>query len=575
MNLKGNTLLHIRLLLFILLGTGILHLPAQTFKTFYHSKAFLDAPVFTVNKLIRVPGTLEVAFAGELKTPAPAYSTYGYVLHADQNGEVVDMHAQKTNFPNGLNGIRTTGLTMDKLHRYYLAGASVQNLSQNSFAAERTLSSIQPDGKLNWSTMQGFYNFDAVAYDPVDNKLLTISGPGDILTPPDLVIQKFATNGSLFSGIRISTKTADQPVGLKVIPGGEGYIAIGIQDTATEKRPIVVKLDADLNILWSYAYQVNGVEWELKDLDILPNGPIGISGSVFSAKTNSWHPVLMTIHIDNGEPISYHEYSIQGAQEAKGYGLAAWFDPDEPGIRGWLLAGAWSEGSMSTTNRRAFAMKVKDNGKPVWTSSYSNFPVTEYDQDELAKDIIYFPISQQFSVVGEYSRYEHGDLDRRMIFLVKAGIDQGNIGTEPFMCYAPMTSYVSSNSITHTAIGTSVPVGPAQSFSYTMESLYPVWNYCAYIPGPKSHPKSTQSPSSFIEHIQQSTSLELLITLPRPSEGAEAEIFDLTGRVVRKLSIAPGTHTLAIPQNGLSSGVYLLRLRQGKDWSHSEKIWIR
>lgn len=575
MSFKKITLFSPFLLLFLLLGTLGLSLQAQTFKTYYHSKAFLDAPVFTVNQLIRVPGTKEIAFAGELKTPSPAFDAYGYVVHTDQDGGLLNMHAIKTNNPNGVNGIRNSGVAMDKFHRYYLAGASVPNLSQNSVMAERTLSSLAPDGKLNWSSMQGLYNFDAVVYNSAFDQLATISGPGDNLTPTDLVIQQFSTTGSFTNGVRITTPTADQPVSLTPLKGENGYIAVGMQDTAAQSKPFVVRLDGDLNIVWSHVFEVNGLEWNVQDMDVLPEGPIGVSGSVRSVLGGFWQPFLLTIDPDHGEPIFFQQYNIGGSQESRGFGLAAWFDPQEPSTNGWLLAGAWSSTAMQSNNRRSFVLKVNDVGKPAWTSTFSNFPLTDNDLDEFAKDIIYLPISQQFATVGEYSKYEHGILDRRMIFLVKAGIDQGNIGSDPFLCYSSLTTNMTTGIAAHSSLGTAGGVGQTYQFGYLEESLNLLWNYCAYIPEPKNKSKLVSSQTSSLKIDQQDNTIRLRLSSVHSEEATLINLFDVTGRRIRQMSLPAGQQEVIISKGGLTEGIYLLHIDQGKLNRGSQKIWIR
>ena len=321
MNHLTSTFQNILLLLLILNLGGIYTASAQIYKTYYHSKHFLKAPHFTAQKLIVVPGSREVAFAGELKDEAPTNDAYGYVLHTDVDGGLVNLHTVKSNAPTATNGIRTSGLAMDKQRRYYLAGSTVQNLSSPGTNTERILSCLETDGKFEWSRMQGFYNFDAVVHDANDQSILTLSGPSGNLAPPDLVLQKFSSSGTLLKGVRIDTDKADQPIELLALAGGKGYIAIGRHDTADTNLPFVIKLDQELNIQWSKVYDMKSEGWEVEDVDVLPDGPIGIAGSIHANLPGQARPFLMTISPSTGEPLWFKSYSLSNSHEARGFAL--------------------------------------------------------------------------------------------------------------------------------------------------------------------------------------------------------------------------------------------------------------
>ena len=226
---------------------------------------------------------------------------------------------------------------------------------------------------------------------------------------------------------------------------------------------------------------------------------------------------------------------------------------------------------MTPKSRRSFAIKTNSYGKPMWSWNYSNFPPTEFDLDEIAKDVVFIPVANQFVVVGEYTRYQHTDLDRRMIFQIRAGINKGDIGVDNSVCNASMTARMHNELSTTSSKGQTVAEGSVNGYSLPVESLPFNWNYCFY--SSETNPKLLAGKSS---DAAESVSLKTVPFLnPKPWLTAVGELYDINGRVVRHIPISEGSERVSFSNHDLASGMYVLRISQEGKWVQSEKIWIK
>ena len=169
------------ILFFTIVGfCSLLALPSlfgQTFKAYYENRAFEEPIRHTLRDMVKVPGTRDVAFAGEFKAGLPGLEGFGYVLRTDPDGREMGQYTISTNFQNTTNGTAINGLAMDKLGNFYLAGNYSPDLNGNFVTQERTLTQLSPEGKFNWSSMQGYYTFVSSVVDEDLNQVLTLSGP--------------------------------------------------------------------------------------------------------------------------------------------------------------------------------------------------------------------------------------------------------------------------------------------------------------------------------------------------------------------------------------------------------------
>jgi hypothetical protein len=539
------------LLLLIMGGAGILPLQAQVFKIYFESDDFAQGQRFNAKEVIAVPNSGEIALVGELKGGAPSHSSWGYVLRTDARGVPVSSTAMGSNFGNMLNGVKANTLAFDEGGNAFVGGASVQNYYGVGAGSERTLTSLDGTGKIAWTTMQANHSFESVIFDDEQQVLVAVSGQvGNTNPQTDLMFNVLEPSGKPVNSICISTPTRDSAV--KVIAVPDGYLAVATADLDNDPQILVVRVDINLNILWTR--MVENPQYAHTVADVAYNGgnQIMIAGTSRDLGKQTIQPFVAGMDLD-GNVIFYQQYIFPGPAEVFGTGLVHFQAED----RGYLMSGYFQK--PGTTEKRAFIMNMDEEGGLVWTQNYSNFsPYTDYTYEEELSDITFLPRSKMFVAVGSFSRFVQGGIDQRSALMIKAHAYDGKIDDAHISCSVDLDVVMTAENFNSYSVGTLYKQTGFNSFAY--QTSFPNFDtrFCEGTIFPKRSNRIEAEAELSLDYSGENPQLRYVWN-PELGDG-QAQLIDMQGRRIQQIVLPKTEQAMPLETQGLSAGIYFVQV---------------
>ncbi|MEO0474043.1 MAG: hypothetical protein AAF206_30820 [Bacteroidota bacterium] len=451
---------------------------AQRFKRYYRSLDHTLPVEWSLHEIISDPGGQDVIMIGDMKGPPPLNVASAMVMRSNSNGEINFTQAIRTNFNTLFNGIRGSTVAVDPLGNYYLGGNSIQNRFGNGSGSERTITSMAPDGQLNWGRLQANHNFESIVFDPQSGSLFALSGQiGNTNPLTDMMINQIDQSGNFLAGTTLLTSGRDQAV--KMILVNRKLLICGTHDLDDQPRIIVAMYDMNLQREWSYVYENQDFDFNVADLDWDGASAIGVSGTVSNALGEK-EAFLLGLS-DNGSPLFFYTYDMAGRFSLDGKSLSSFQANLSRYKRGFLLAGSYTPDHPNQI--RSFLICTDPNGQINWANDYSNFsPWTDFTYEESIEDLVYLPGAEQFVAVGNFTRYLRSIPERKWVFQLRAGLENGWVDHDGDGCAREIQVQLSRHQISQQKLGADRMNTGSNGFGYQTETPSLRGTYCIFSP---------------------------------------------------------------------------------------------
>lgn len=558
---------HGRLLLIIALG--LILFPSTLSAQKDHFKAYLKAPGHEIptrlqgNKIHLGNNGKDLYLVGELKAADPDFSNQAFVIHADAEGETLQTFSLKSNIQNATDGVRGASISIDTDDNIYVGGGYTGSWSPLGIGAERTLTSMDATGKLNWSAMQSSFYYVDLSFNYPKNQVLALSGPNNLAnTNYNIQFSEFDSDGKIASTFALETPFQDY--GRAIVSTTNGIAFAGTSYQGTEARALVAFTDFDLNLNWAFILSNNDLTLDVQDLAYHKEGVLALSGTATDAKDASTQAFIIGIGVD-GETRFFHTYSTSNTSESEGKGIQAYTHGDD---QGFLLTGFYHE--KNDQERKSLILNIDIEGNIQWINSYSPFKPEDNTYDEVLRDIIYVESEAQFVAVGDISRYKNGQsIDKKAIVLVKGPILDGQLrfGED---CYQVITASASSLVLGKESVGVGkIEGGSVLGFSYQQPPLEFNTGYCSFGPSgkiglddPDGTPTSRFVSNEYFQVLKTGmNSIRIENKLSTNNRSLQIEIFNLQGQRMSEARLAPMQTTLDMQVPGTAYGMYFLSIK--------------
>lgn len=404
---------------------------------------------------------------GELEEPAPSSRSRLFWLHLNTGGAEITNGSIHPQAGHAGHRLYAGGIALDSWGQYYMAGASGQGPGGIGGGSERTLTCVARDGRVLWSRMQPNYAFESVGMSRDERSLVALSGPyGNGAGRSQLMFSHFDRSGQWMGGYVLRTATDDVPLRMIQHAQEEGFVALGVHDSAGANVPMLVSVSEEGFPQWAMAYDFGGAPLRVSDLAQHRSGTLAIAGSMRTA--GGWLPMILLIASD-GSPLASYIYEWPGMVSGEARAAAA-FSADSDGF---LLAGDFETGD-STVSRASFILRLDLDGQLLSAASYTEYAPQEEDHyAETLRDIVFLPASGEWAAGGELLRSRAGREDRRALWVVRAPLG----GQDP-SCGYPLQARASSDAFVRAfELGSVLPDGDASAFGYQQSSLgWSGWN---------------------------------------------------------------------------------------------------
>lgn len=573
---------------FLLLFSSLflLSIPKHTFGQKDHFKAFLkvrgqDNPaILRANKLILQPNGKDFYVLSELKAASPDYSNYALLISVDAEGGIQETATLSSNFQNSTDGVRASSICFDTNDQVYIGGGYTGSWNPLGTGAERTLSALDMQGNLKWSQMQSSFYFADILYDEDLDRIISLSGPSNLAnTNYNLQLNQFARDGKL--GQSFSLLTSSQDYGKALIRlGTKDYGLAGTSYDAGKGNILIGKIDQSLALVWANKFSHPDLDMEVQDMSQHSEGNIGISGTLQDLKTGNRKAFLLVLS-EAGEIESFNSYQIGSSFPTDGMGLEAF---QFNGKDGFLLSGFYYESNPQ--ERRSYVLRSNMDGEIDWVNTYSEYRPEDNTWDEVLRDIQIMPTEGQFAAIGDVSRYKNGiELDRKAIVLVKASLEEGNMFSGDD-CYESLQAGNKRFSLNQESLSTASSISnTAIGFAYQQPSLSVGNGYCSFGSLPENEDTQENREGRFPDRVILDPEAYLLFRNGPQSirfrskygympKSAKVEIFDLTGRKTKSVSLSPTDYSKDILLPQLSYGMYFIMLKDGERLIDTKRILL-
>ncbi|MDX2245256.1 MAG: T9SS type A sorting domain-containing protein [Bacteroidia bacterium] len=541
---------------------------AQSFKGYTDLPGFHAPMKFSVNEVVGVPGSSEFVMVGDFKASAPTYSAGAFLIRADHTGQAKLSRLLYTNFPNGTNGVVGRSVAIDSEGNYLVGGASVQNVFLGG-GSERTITLLNAKGQEIWSRMQSNYSFESVIYQPEDESIITLSGPVGNANPfTNIMVNRLNTKGLSTGAFSLNTPTTDRPVKIIAVPDG-GFLALGVYDE-TSPQPLLLRLDKNLNRVWSYSFYDNAMVSEPKDVVWHSEGFFAVTGQATAATGES---LMYVMGIDDtGQLLFYNKYESYGKETLLANAITTYTSPVSGNDNGFLVAGTFL--LPGSGRKRGFVLKTDSSGKVVWARNYSNLTeITDYDRDETLEDIVFFRHSDDFVAVGNFTQSLQGVVNQRKLITVRADAGYGILSEAYNTCAAGLEIFLSkSENMNRISVGAPQYGGTMFGFSYDINNLETFTDYCAWPTEGVIPPKGSSSGESYVDPFTGTVTLTYDLIVYR--KDGLLEMFDMQGRMIHQTSLNWQQTEVTLQMRENAKGAYLVRIRTGDHILNVRKVLI-
>lgn len=537
------------------LSTG---LRAQSYKA-YISLPDQKAPLkFSANQVSAVPNSEEFVIIGDYKAPAPDYDGGAFILRTDNVARTQFSRMISTNFPNATNGVVGKSVAVDQDGNYFMGGASVQNVFLGG-GSERTITMFDATGTEIWSRMQPNYCFEAILSNPKDGSIVSISGPyGNSNPNTDLMINRLTSKGDASGDFILNTPTVDHPINILATNDG-GYLALGEYNTS-DPSPLLIRLDKNLEYIWSFAYPDPSFEHEVVDFAQHKDGFYVVAGRAIDKGSSKSRIFLLGIN-DLGNKIFYHTYDSPTASEVYPTGIAAYSIDGVAKEDGFLVSGYFVDPVSGL--KRSCLMKTDKIGKVQWSRNYSNLTeITDADREEIFTDVIFYPHTGEFVAVGEFTESFQGNTMRRELIVVRADVVYGVLSEMYNTCAKPFDlTQGSSSNVNRISVGSPNHGGGVMGFSYQSEGITTRTSYCAFPTASGGSPKGEELVQVQADKISGKLSISYDL-IPYQRDGL-LELFDMNGRRITSTLLNWQQNQTELSLESYPSGAYMARILVG------------
>jgi len=536
------------LLLFPFLG-GV-KMEAQTFKRYFRNFHTSNPYHFTVSDLDLNPAFERIVISGSFRADSTSNEALGYVMETGMDGIEVKGHSLRVPSFNSHDGFHLGGLAMDEFDRSYIAGSYADNLGQPSSTNEKTISGLESDGKLRWSKMEGSRHFQDIVYDADDQSLIAVGAPdGPWPGTQPLAAVKVDLEGKTLAYKSLYDPTISKSVKIIDLPDNRGYFLVALYDTAGLKAPYVVYLSPSLKVQWSVIYTDFVREYEVFDASFHPDGVLGISGSSYDPITEETYAFLMGV--TPGAKLNFcHRFKVPKQEKTQGFGLSYVQHPDYPSLDGFVIGGAYSP-LLSSVRRQSMVIHTDLHGRPTYVWDYSALPEQDFEQDEVARRVLFLKDRNMFVVAGEYASFFQGKQLERQIWMAKVKIRDGEL-LDGGSCSAPLSLVMKQDQLSPYKAGEDTVGGGLQNFTYATGEVFFTGESCSYDATPDVLRLNSVDP------------------IKLKAEAEKIEVLDLSGRLLLSVSVQDQNW-----REGLRPGFYLLKYSKGNQILGAEKIVIR
>ncbi|MDP5172031.1 MAG: T9SS type A sorting domain-containing protein [Bacteroidia bacterium] len=556
---------------------------AQTFKVAIEFPDHNPGLHLQSRQVMEIPGTNNFAIVGDLKGPGPNFENHAFLVRTDKNGDPTLSRSLYSNLSTSTNGIRGASLTMDSEGNYYVGGASVQTFTGVGRGSERTITSFDGTGIVNWTTMDSNWSFEAVDYNFDQKEIFAFSGPDNSNYPADLMISRYGTDGRYLDGVYLPTPTEDEAVAMQYDQQGNYYV-VGIGSADIAPMVFVAKVDTNLTVRWSGMYEQAGFTYEAQDASWHADGYLLVTGSAQNTSSGRILGFVLALNPDGSQRYLQH-YSINNYDQLTLSGVASVTSIRHPEYSGAVLAGTTkNNGTVASSN---VIIAVDSIGNIRWVQGYSDFPPSDVDFSDGFSDVIALSYADEFVATGQFNTYAYGALlIEQRATIVRAPLSDGQLddnGNCLNKLEAASDTYIAN--VTPLA-GASAHGGKGLSFTYQSGFLLTDRTWCTLqFAGSggtgqvgsgglrRIHPYADEF-DRFQLGPQQSLGSVLSVGVSNPGQlsGLSVTVMDLQGRIISRQPLLPTDQLITVNTESWSRSLYLLRVEQGGNTIASRMI---
>ncbi len=514
----------------------------------------------------------QVALLGDFKEGAPGYQAGGFLTYVDRFGRLQQTQSFGTSQPNSQNGVEMEALGFDGSGMAYMGGTSVQSIWGGPGGSERTLSAMNKFGKIAYTQMQPNYTFNDLYVEKATRSLLALSGPfGTNPVNPGMLVTRMSTSGRNMGSIGVEARVAIDPIALVEQPGLLQSVAVGTYDPNGFPGIMASAFTDNLKLAWSYVFSGPGYIYRVKDAKAAGNNQVVVTGVAQEIATGNLQGFI-TLLDDKGNVLFHQLISLQGKSEVGLQSVTFFQRRENAAISGIVAGGYYRE--RPTDRRKAFVVVTDIHGQPLWSQSYTELGLADYEYDEAITTVINQPRYGTFIAAGDHTRYLFGIANQRALFVVEASTDNGRLGVGPG-CSDTLTAVSTTGSLTRQALGQPFTGGNFTSFNYNQTQLELWDDYCSR-PSIRSEigadEPSTQSMPAWLQPVSGNQTRTYLVQDPDRVGVTSIVLTDILGRTVWSQA-ASDQDEVSLPE--ISAGVYVISLRSGSQVFFSEKIAVR